>query len=90
MTADEMKNELERLRAENAVLKVKAEANRKVGVLTLRVSAKGAISIYGLSARFPTTLYASQWERLLQKRDDILAFIQAHKSELSSKEEKAA
>jgi hypothetical protein len=90
MTTEEMRNEIEMLREQNAMLKAKAEAGKRSGVLTLRVSAKGAVSVYGLSAKFPTTLYASQWQRLLQKKDDIMAFIETHKSQLSSKEDKAA
>jgi hypothetical protein len=88
MTTVEMEKEIEMLREQNAILKAKAEAGKRSGVLTLRVSAKGAISIYGLSAKFPTTLYASQWQRLLQKKEDILAFIEANKGQLSSKEDK--
>lgn len=53
--------ELAKLRAENAQLKT---ARRGVTPeLTLRVSTKGAMSIYGLG-RFPVTLYISQAERV--------------------------
>jgi hypothetical protein len=90
MTQTEMMAEIAMLREQNAVLKAKAEANKKTGVLTLRVSAKGAISVYGLSAKFPTTLYASQWIRLLDRKDDLLKFIEANKDQLSFKEDKAA
>jgi hypothetical protein len=51
MTDQDMKSELERLRAENAALK-KTSAKG----LSLKVSEKGALSVYGLG-RFPVTLY---------------------------------
>lgn len=38
-------------------------STRKVAKLTLKVGAKGGISVYGMG-RFPVSLYASQWERL--------------------------
>lgn len=52
--------------------------------LTLKVSAKGAISLYGLG-RFPVTLYAGQWERLLANADAITAFAQTNASLLATK-----
>ena len=36
------------------------------GVITWKVSKKGAISVYGLNVRMPVTIYAPQWERFLQ------------------------
>ena len=50
MSESEMQAELERLRAENAQLKGKDK-----GGLTLKVSEKGALSLYGMG-RFPVTL----------------------------------
>ena len=58
-TEEEMKAEIERLRAENENLKKPAR-----GVLSLKVSEKGALSVYGMG-RFPVTLYREQWEKLL-------------------------
>lgn len=52
--------------------------------LTIRVSAKGAISVYGLG-QWPVTLYASQWERLLSEADAIRAFAKANASKLATK-----
>jgi hypothetical protein len=55
------------------------------GALTMKVSAKGALSIYGLG-RFPVTLYKEQWERLLGASDDIHAFLAENEALLKSKE----
>jgi hypothetical protein len=81
MTQDnDMKAELERLRAENAALK-KTSAKG----LSLKVSEKGALSVYGLG-RFPVTLYKEQWKKLLDMADDIRAFIQANDAQLKTKD----
>jgi hypothetical protein len=79
-TPEELQAEIERLRAENEALKKPAR-----GQMSLRVSEKGALSVYGLG-RFPVTLYREQWEKLLGMGDDIKTFIQAHDSELKRKE----
>jgi hypothetical protein len=62
--------------------KLQAQSQRKV---SLKVSEKGAISLYGLG-RFPVTLYASQWERLLQEVDHVRDFIKDNEALLSRKE----
>ena len=80
MSDDEMKDELERLRAENAALKKTSS-----GGLSLKVSEKGALSVYGMG-RFPVTLYKEQWIKLLEISEDILAFIKANESRLKTKE----
>ena len=77
---DDLKAELERLRAENQALK-KTSARG----LSLKVSEKGALSVYGLG-RFPVTLYKEQWTKLLDMAEDIRAFIQANDSQLKTKE----
>ncbi len=69
------------LEEENEVLK---HAPRR-GSLTMKVSAKGALSIYGLG-RFPVTLYKEQWERLLGSSADIHAFLAENEALLKSKE----
>lgn len=79
MSDDDMKAELERLRAENAALKGGAAKPR------LKVSEKGAVSIYGMG-RFPVTLYKEQWLRLLDMSDEIREFIKANDSQLKRKE----
>ena len=77
---DEMKEELERLRAENQALK-KTTARG----LSLKVSEKGGLSLYGLG-RFPVTLYKEQWNKLLDMSDDIRVFIKANESQLKTKD----
>lgn len=52
---------------------------------TLKISAKGAISLYGMG-RFPVTLYASQWETVFNAQDTIKAFIVANLQQLATKE----
>jgi hypothetical protein len=83
--ADEgsLKAELERLRAENAALKARTARG-----VTLKVSEKGAVSVYGLG-RFPVTLYKEQWVKLLDLADDIRTFIEEHDTELKAKERRA-
>jgi hypothetical protein len=76
---DDVQAELERLRAENAALK--ARGSRGV---SLKVSEKGGVSVYGLG-RFPVTLYKQQWAKLLDMADEIRAFIKAHDHELKAK-----
>lgn len=77
---DAMKAELDKLRAENTALK-KTSAKG----LSLKVSQKGGVSVYGLG-RFPVTLYKEQWLKLLDMSDDILAFIEANAAELKTKD----
>ena len=78
-TEDELKAELERLKAENAALKARGGKG-----LSLKVSEKGGVSVYGLG-RFPVTLYMEQWTKLLDMADDIRAFIEEHQAELKKK-----
>ena len=80
MTDDEMREELERLRRENEQLKQDKAQRGKT--LELRVSQKGAVSVYGLN-RFPVTLYKEQWERLLDITEQIRDFIRQHEAELT-------
>lgn len=80
MSEEDMKTELERLRAENERLK-----NRTAKGVSLKVSEKGGVSVYGLG-RFPVTLYKEQWLKLLGMADEIRAFISENESKLKSKE----
>jgi hypothetical protein len=79
MSDDEMRAELERLRKENESLKKSA-----VKGVSLKVSEKGGLSVYGLG-RFPVTLYKEQWTKLLGLSDEIRAFLREHDAELKSK-----
>jgi hypothetical protein len=79
-TPEEMQAEIERLRAENENLKKPAR-----GQLSLRVSEKGALSVYGMG-RFPVTLYREQWEKLLGMSEQISQFIQENDHLLKKKE----
>ena len=80
MSDDELKAELERLRNENAALK-KGTTTR----VQMKVSEKGAVSIYGMG-RFPVTLYKEQWLKLLDMSGDIRAFIDANEAKLKVKD----
>ena len=78
--SDDLQAENERLRAENERLKTSGR-----GKLAMKVSEKGALSVYGMG-RFPVTLYKEQWLRLLAIADDIKSFIEANQNSLKSKE----
>jgi hypothetical protein len=80
MSDEDVKAELERLRAENAALKSRGQRG-----VTLKVSEKGGVSVYGLG-RFPVTLYKEQWAKLLDIADDIRAFIRENEAKLKAKE----
>jgi hypothetical protein len=79
--AEDYKAEAERLRAE--VEQLKSQRARSV---SLKVSEKGGVSVYGLG-RFPVTLYKEQWTKLLALSDDIQAFIKEHDAQLKAKPE---
>lgn len=59
-------------------------ATAKAGTLSLKVSEKGGVSVYGLG-RFPITLYRDQWIRLLDMTEEIRSFMAEHDSELKTK-----
>jgi hypothetical protein len=80
MSDEDLKAELERLRRENAALKRESASG-----IRLKVSEKGAVSVYGLG-RFPVTLYKEQWLKLLDISSDIRAFIAANEGELKAKD----
>jgi hypothetical protein len=80
MSDEELKAELERLRRENAALKRGASSG-----IRIKVSEKGAVSVYGMG-RFPVTLYKEQWLKLLDMAAEIRAFIAANESQLKAKE----
>lgn len=80
--SEDMKAELERLRAENEVLKNKKSGN---GTLSMKVSEKGALSVYGMG-RFPVTLYKEQWLKLMGISEELKKFITDNDSRLKTKE----
>ena len=80
MSDQDLKAELERLRRENAALKRGASSG-----IRMKVSEKGAVSIYGMG-RFPVTLFKEQWLKLLDMAAEIRAFIAANESQLKAKE----
>lgn len=79
MADEDVRAELERLRAENEALKAKVTR-----ATSIKVSEKGAVSVYGLG-RFPVTLYKEQWLKLLGMADDIRKFIAQNESRLRVK-----
>jgi hypothetical protein len=80
--SEDMRSEIERLKKENEALKSKKPGN---GTLSMKVSEKGALSIYGMG-RFPVTLYKEQWLKLLAITADIQTFIKENESRLKTKE----
>lgn len=80
MADEDLQAELERLRAENEALK-----QRRSNAVSIKVSEKGAVSVYGLG-RFPVTLYQEQWQKLLAMADDIKSFIAENRAQLKVKE----
>ncbi len=79
MDEQQMKAELERLRAENEALKTRSSR-----AVSIKVSEKGGVSVYGLG-RFPVTLYKEQWLKLLDLADDIRNFIKENDGKLKTK-----
>jgi hypothetical protein len=80
MSDEDLKAEIARLRAENDKLK-----NKSVRGVSLKVSEKGGLSLYGMG-RFPVTLYKEQWRKILEMAPEIEAFIQQNDSALKTKE----
>lgn len=81
MTQAEYQAEIARLTTENQALKAKAPTPKAI---TFKVSEKGAVSVYGLG-RFPITLYAGQWERLMPEISRLAEYIKANEATLSRK-----
>jgi hypothetical protein len=77
---EDLKAELEKLKAENAALKARGSKG-----VSMKVSEKGGLSVYGLG-RFPITLYQEQWLKLLDLTEDIRGFIRENEGKLKKKE----
>ena len=80
MADEDLQAQIDRLKAENEALKQKRSS-----AISMKVSEKGAVSVYGLG-RFPVTLYQEQWNKLLATADEIKAFIEENHSKLKVKE----
>ncbi len=80
MSQDALMAELEKLKAENASLKQASSRG-----VSLKVSQKGALSLYGMG-RFPVTLYKEQWVKILDMEGAIRAFIKDNDAQLKAKE----
>ena len=81
--AQELLARLNILEAENATLK---EVQKRNG-LKMKVSQKGAVSVYGMG-RFPVTLYADQWRRIdseLIQTGQLDEFIEDNRTQLTFK-----
>ena len=72
------------LAAQIAAMQAKLDAANQPKRLTMKVSEKGALSLYGLG-RFPVTLYRGQWERLALAMPDIKVFIEQNADLLAVK-----
>ncbi|HEY7554064.1 MAG TPA: hypothetical protein VIH18_04590 [Candidatus Binatia bacterium] len=84
MAEETAEEKLARLEAENKLLREQVD-QRKPGQLRLKVSEKGALSVYGLG-RFPVTLYKEQWRRLLDYADEMRVFLKDNDHLLKGKE----
>ncbi len=80
MSDENVQAELARLKAENERLKRTASRG-----ISLKVSEKGGVSVYGLG-RFPVTLYKEQWTKLLDMADEIRAFMADNAAALKTKD----
>jgi hypothetical protein len=80
MSDEDLRAELERLKKENEALKKGASKG-----VSLKVSEKGGLSVYGLG-RFPVTLYKEQWLKLLDMSDEIRDFIRNNNATLKTKD----
>jgi len=79
MSEQDLQAEVEHLKAENQALKAKTSR-----ATSIRVSEKGAVSVYGLG-RFPVTLYKEQWLKLLDMTEEIRRFISENEANLKTK-----
>ena len=68
----------------NLKAELKEKKKNTPRALSLKVSQKGAVSVYGLG-RFPVTLYPAQMQRLLSIKEEIETFIADNKDSFSYK-----
>ena len=79
MSDEDLRAEVDRLRAENEALK-----SKQTRELRLQVSQKKGVSLYGIR-RFPVTFYADEWEKILDMDSEIRAFIRENEGQLKRK-----
>lgn len=82
MSREDLLKALAEARAEAERLKAKGSS----GALKLKVSEKGAVSVYGLNSKWPVTLYGEQWKRLIAYIPEVEKFLAENASKLSHKE----
>ena len=84
--AKKEQDDLATLQEQIANLKAELKEKKKntPRALSLKVSQKGAVSVYGLG-RFPVTLYPGQMARLLSIKEEIETFIADNKDSFSYK-----
>lgn len=78
-----MPSELETLRSKLAAAEAKLA---KKATITMKVSEKGALSLYGLNAKWPVTLYKEQWHTVIRMAPAIVDFLAANDHLLKAKE----
>jgi hypothetical protein len=81
--AETLEQKLARLEAENARLKADSAKTQQ---LKLKVAEKGGVSLYGLNTKYPVTLYAEQWFKVLDIGDSIRDFIEKNRQFLKWKD----
>ena len=88
LKANAKKNQDDLATLQEQIANLKAELKEKKKntpkALSLKVSQKGAVSVYGLG-RFPVTLYPAQMQRLLSIKEEIETFIADNKDSFSYK-----
>lgn len=73
------------LSKEQLIAQIEAMRQVSQSKLSFKVTEKGACSVYGLG-RFPVTLYASQWDRLIEAMSSIKAFLNTNRDKLTTKD----
>jgi hypothetical protein len=78
-------SEESRLRRELSEVQAKLDRVQKARTTNIRISEKGAVSVYGLG-KFPITLYCDQWRMLLAQAEMIEQFLTDNAAKLAKKE----
>lgn len=81
-----VESEETRLRRELSEVQAKLDRVQKARTIHIRISEKGAVSVYGLS-KFPITLYCDQWKMLLAQSEMIEQFLIDNADKLARKED---